>query len=453
MKNQLKIIRWITAVTAGSILLFQFLWVYRTYEESQENFQVKVRSALQRSVDLFFLEKIKTPKSLSNDDPYLSIINEVTDDKNEAVSLKQKDILKKSGPVKIGMQPLKIDSANLESVRLFLVKLIASSNKQNIDLSKVNDNFKKELKKENITVDYKLALRKTETPKSGNAISVSLGANEQKLVIEAQLFQTGKYLLSRNIIPTAISIFLVLLTGGCLWYLGLIIYRQKELDYKKNSFISNLSHELRTPISILKSTNEALLQFGESSNIEKTVRYLNINAVVLNKLDHDIDRLLDITRYELGAKNVHLTNINIEELVRSTISKFQVNEDNNISIIMELENETILTDRNMIDGIFTNLIDNALKYNIKSGEISVKVIGSSDYWQLEVHDNGRGISEENLSLIFDKFYRVPSGDLHDVKGYGIGLSYVKELVNLLEGKITVKSLLGTGTSFIIKFPL
>lgn len=453
MKNQLTIIQWITAITAGSILLFQFFWVYRTYEESQENFQVKVKSALQKSVDLFFLEKIKTPISLSNDDPYLSIISEVTDDNEKAVSLKKKDILKKSGPLKIGMQPLKIDTANLESVRLFLVKLIASSNKQNIDLSKVSDNFNKELQKENITIDYRLSIRKTETSESKNAIFVSLGSSEQKLIIEAQLFETGKYLISRNIIPTAISVFLVLLTGGCLWYLGLIIYRQKELDYKKNSFISNLTHELRTPISILKSTNEALLQFGEASNIEKTIRYLHINAGVLNKLEHDIDRLLDITRYELGVKNVHLTNVNIEELVKSTIRKFQVSEDNNISVISELDNETILTDRSMIDGILTNLIDNALKYNIKSGEIMVKVVGSSDYWQLEVHDKGRGISEENISLIFDKFYRVPSGDVHDVKGYGIGLSYVKELVNLLAGKITVKSHLGSGTSFIITFPL
>ncbi len=451
MKNQFKIIL-ITSITACSILLFQLFWVYRTYEESRDNFQLKVKSALQRSVDLYFLEKVRTPMSLSNDDPYLSIISEVTDEKKENLNFK-KDFPKSAGPIKIGMQPLKIDTANLESVRLFLVKLIASSNKQNVDLSLVSKDFRKELDKERIFIDYKLSVQKKAVLDSKEVVSIPLGTNEKNWVIEAKLSKTGKYLFSKNIIPFSISIILILLTGGSLWYLGLIIYRQKQLDYKKNNFISNITHELRTPISILKSTNEALLQFGEASNPEKTNRYLKINADVLNKLDYNIDRLLDITRYELGVKYVNLTPVNIDELVRSIADKFQVNDTNQIAVHAELENEIILTDKDMIDGILTNLIDNALKYSIDAAEIKIKVISSSKYWQLEVQDNGSGISEENLPLIFDKFYRITSGDLHDVKGYGIGLSYVKELVSLLSGEIIVNSRLGSGTTFVIKFPL
>ncbi|KAF2336986.1 sensor histidine kinase [Flavobacterium daemonense] len=451
MKNQFKIIL-ITSITVCSILLFQLFWVYRTYEESRENFQGKVKNALQRSVDLFFLEKVRTPMSLSNESPYLSIVSEVTDEKKEKLNL-QGDFSKSGGPIKIGMQPLKIDTANLESVRLFLVKLIASSNKQNVDLRMVNEDFRKELNKQGIFIDYKLAVKKKAVPDCKEVVSVPLGTNNKNWVIEAQLFKTGKFLLSKNIIPVSISIILVILTGGSLWYLGLIIYRQKQLDYKKNNFISNITHELRTPISILKSTNEALLQFGEVSNPEKTKRYLEINADVLNKLDYNIDRLLDITRYELGVKYVNLTDVNINELVRSIVDKFQVNDHNQISVFIQLENEIIRTDKDMIDGILTNLIDNGLKYSSNSAELIVKVFSTSKYWQLEVQDNGSGISEENLPLIFDKFYRITSGDLHDVKGYGIGLSYVKELVSLLSGDIIVNSNLGSGTTFIIKFPL
>lgn len=451
MKNQFKIIL-ITSITACSILLFQLFWVYRTYQESQVNFQTKAKNALQRSVDLFFLEKVRAPMSLSNEEPYLSIISEVTDEKKENLTFK-KDFPKSGGPLKIAMQPLKIDSDNLASVRLFLVKLIAASNKQNVNLSIVDKNFRKELNKEKIFINYKLSIQKKAASDSEDVVSVPLGTSEKKWVIEARLFKTGKYLLSKNIIPFSISIILVILTGGSLWYLGLIIYRQKQLDYKKNNFISNITHELRTPISILKSTNEALLQFGESSNPEKTIRYLKINADVLNKLDNDIDRLLDITRYELGVKYVNLTQVNIDGLVKKIVAKFQVKDDNHIIIISELENEVLFTDKDMIEGILTNLIDNALKYNVNSAEITVKLLSSSKYWQLEVQDNGSGISEENLPLIFDKFYRVTSGDLHDVKGYGIGLSYVKELVSLLSGEIIVNSRVGEGTTFSIKFPL
>ncbi|WP_343694660.1 HAMP domain-containing sensor histidine kinase [Flavobacterium sp.] len=451
MKNQFKIIL-ITSITACSILLFQLFWVYRTYQESQANFQVKVKNALQRSVDLYFLEKVRTPMSLSNADPYLSIISEVIDDKKENVNFKN-NLPKTTGPVKIGMQPLKIDTANLASVRLFLVKLIASSNKQNVDLKLVSEDFRKELDKEKISINYKLSLQKKEVLDSKDEVSVPLGTSEKNWVIEARLFKTEKFLLLNNIIPISISIILIILSGGSLCYLGLIIYRQKQLDLKKNNFISNITHELRTPISILKSTNEALLQFGEAANPEKTNRYLKINADVLNKLDYNIDRLLDITRYELGVKYVNLTHVNIDELVRSIVEKFCVNDHNQITISTELENETILTDKDMIDGILTNLIDNALKYSSNTPEIMVKVLSSSKYWQLEVQDKGKGISEENLPLIFDKFYRITSGYLHDVKGYGIGLSYVKELVSLLSGEIIVNSRLEFGTTFIIKFPL
>lgn len=451
MKNQFKIIL-ITSITVCSILLFQLFWVYRTYENSRENFQVKVKTALQRSVDLFFLEKIRTPMSLSSSNPYLSIVSDVTNEKKEKLSLKE-DFSKSSGPIKIGMQPLKIDTADLESVRLFLVKLIASSNKQNLDLSVIKEDFKKELYKEKIFIDYKLSMKKKAVLDSEEIVSIPLGTGKKNWVIEARLFKTEKYLLLINIIPFSISLILVILTAGSLWYLGLIIYRQKQLDYKKNNFISNITHELRTPISILKSSNEALLQFGQASNPEKTNRYLKINADVLNKLDYNIDRLLDITRYELGVKYVNLSNVNIDELVRSIVDKFQVDNNNQISIRTELENEIIRTDKDMVEGILNNLIDNALKFSVSSSKITIKVLSSSKFWQLEVEDNGSGISEENLSLIFDKFYRITTGNLHDVKGYGIGLSYVKELAGLLSGEITVKSSLGLGTTFIIKFPL
>ncbi|MDR7371093.1 HAMP domain-containing sensor histidine kinase [Flavobacterium aquidurense] len=451
MKNQFKIIL-ITSITVCSILLFQVFWVYRTYENSRENFQVKVKTALQRSVDLFFLEKIRTPMSLSSSNPYLSIVSEVTNEKKEKLSLKE-DFSKSSGPIKIGMQPLKIDTADLESVRLFLVKLIASSNKQNLDLSVIKEDFKKELYKEKIFIDYKLSMKKKAVLDSEEIVSIPLGTGKKNWVIEARLFKTEKYLLLINIIPFSISLILVILTAGSLWYLGLIIYRQKQLDYKKNNFISNITHELRTPISILKSSNEALLQFGQASNPEKTNRYLKINADVLNKLDYNIDRLLDITRYELGVKYVNLSNVNIDELVRSIVDKFQVDNNNQISIRTELENEIIRTDKDMVEGILNNLIDNALKFSVRSSKITIKVLSSSKFWQLEVEDNGSGISEENLPLIFDKFYRITTGNLHDVKGYGIGLSYVKELAGLLSGEIIVKSSLGLGTTFIIKFPL
>lgn len=454
MKNNYKFILWITSLTAGSILLFQAFWVYKTYQTSEVNFRAEVNAALQRSVDIYLLESISTPLSLSGETPSLSIINTVSaQNLGVATTASKTNPIKSSGPVRMSLNALKIDRANLESVRLFLAKTIALSNKDSIKLSEIESLFKKELSKEKIKVDYQLSLHRFSGKKSKYTIAAYLGQGKGDWVIEAQLTNTRGYLLSQNAVPAIISLFLILITAGSLWYMGLIIRRQKQLDVKKNDFINNLTHELRTPISILKSTNEALLQFGESKNVEKTTRYLKINAGVLNKLDADLDRLLNISKYELGARTAVITPVNIPDLIHEVIEKFQLNDNTTITVESELNIDVIATDKHMIESIITNLLDNALKYNNLPAHIIIKASALTRAWQLEVEDNGQGISEENLSLIFDKFYRVSTGDLHEVKGYGIGLSYVKQLVTTLSGEINVSSRVGAGTKFIIKFPL
>lgn len=453
MKNHFKVIRWIASLTACCILLFQAFWVYRTYQTSEENFHIRMSTALQHSVDTYLLERIETPVSLTDKSPSLSILSSFSRNEEGSNDAPIRGAFKHTGPVKISFQPLKIDTANLESVRLFLAKMIVLSNKEKIALSEIRNYFDRELKKEDIAVDYKLSLHWNPDRKSKERITASLGRGKGDWVIEAKIMNKGGYLLSRNAVPAIISLFLIILTAGSLWYMWFIISRQKQLDGKKNDFINNLTHELRTPISILKSTNEALLQFGEASNAEKTSRYLQINSGVLNKLDEDIERLLNITRYELGARTVYIEQVNVPDLIRTIIEKFQLKENSNISFESRLESEILSTDKYMIEAIITNLIDNALKYTDDSAKIVVKVSDLTGGWQLKVRDNGQGISKENLPLIFDKFYRVTSGDLHEVKGYGIGLSYVRQLVILLGGEINVKSQIGEGTTFIIKFPL
>jgi two-component system phosphate regulon sensor histidine kinase PhoR len=122
-------------------------------------------------------------------------------------------------------------------------------------------------------------------------------------------------LLAQNISPALVSLLLILLSGGSLFYMGIIIKRQMQLDGIKNDFINNITHELRTPITILKSSNEALSQFGAAADPERLARYLNINAAVLNTLEASVDRVLEITGYEQGVKLANPQNINHFELI------------------------------------------------------------------------------------------------------------------------------------------
>jgi signal transduction histidine kinase len=453
MRNYFRIIQWIATLTACSILVFQAVWVYRTYRTSEVNFRITAREALQRSVDQYLLEQIPTPVTLSGSVPSLSIINSVSEDNPGKAPQNLNVPFNTASDVRINFQPLQIDTANLESVQLFVAKMIVLSNKQKIDLPLVSSYFRKELEREGIDVAFNLSLLKSPSNTYNKDIAVSLGRGKGDWIIYAIPASEGRHLLTQNMVPALVSLFLILLTAGCLWYMGLIIVRQRRLDQKKNEFIDNLAHELRTPVSILKSTNEALLHFGQVSDAEKTGRYLQFNADVLDKLESDLDRLLRIRKYDPGTKNAVVSLVNLPNLVQEVTGIYQLNAENHISFSYEPEQETVTTDAGMLKDILANLVDNALKYSKEPAIISIRARSANDGWQLVVEDNGIGISEENLLLIFDKFYRVDTGDLHEVKGYGIGLSYVKELTKQLGGEIKVNSKEGVGTTFIITFPI
>ena len=188
---------------------------------------------------------------------------------------------------------------------------------------------------------------------------------------------------------------------------------------------------------------------------KKTTRYLKINTGILDKLNKNVERILDITQFENGIRLAKPEVVNLEELVPGIVERFKLNDGVEINFRSDGGLTSILTDSYIIDTVISNLVDNAIKYPpfTPSGKavVTIETCRLADGWQLIIGDNGKGIAQQHLPFVFDKFYRVPSGDLHDVKGYGLGLSYVKELVNSLNGSITIKSKLNEGTLFIIKF--
>jgi two-component system phosphate regulon sensor histidine kinase PhoR len=270
--------------------------------------------------------------------------------------------------------------------------------------------------------------------------------------VEAIFINKDRVLLAQNIVPAIISLVLIILSAGSLCYMWIIIRRQMQLDHIKNDFISNITHELRTPISILKSTHEALFRYGGIAEPEKAERYLKINTDILEKLDHNVDRILDITRYESGDKPAKPDWVDIDDLIAGVMERFSLDADRPIVFLSPSGLADVYTDRYIIDTIISNLVDNAIKYGGKHVKVTITARSAGSGWQLIVLDNGGGIDQRYLPFIFEKFYRVPSGNLHEVKGYGLGLSYVKQLVISLNGTISVRSKINSGTIFTIQFP-
>lgn len=451
MNKKLRLIFFTAALATAGILIFQVYWTYNTYKTSLDNLNYFLTNALQSSIDNYQIEESTLPAFLTAKNPYLPVI---INTKPGDSWLRERDtshhLQEKHG--KFSVEAYNLDSRNAAIVKLMLARLVAQQDAKPINLNAIAANFKDKLKKSNIDVDFSLVLLKhqVQLPKQKIAAFINLSTDNE--VIEANLIHPETYLFRENITADLVSILLILLTGGSLYYMGLIIRRQLKLDDLKNSFINNMTHELRTPITILKSTHEALYHFGESADYQKTERYLKINSDILDKLDSNVDRILDIAQFESGAKIVKPELVDLQSLIESAVARFNLNEPKPVSFQFELNERSVITDGEIIETILSNLLDNAIKYSGENPCVEVKISSFKKGWQLQVKDKGKGIPEKDLPFVFDKFYRVSSDNIQDVRGYGIGLSFVKQLVALLNGKIAVKSIEGKGTVFTIQFP-
>lgn len=466
MKKRLKIISLLAAVTVIGILIFQTYWVYNTYKTGERNFHTTVLNALYKSIDQYPLSVSKLPYGLQSRHPYLPLINVIhqTVANNSIGGAHGPQLYSPNGtPIKIkdtaqlysgnSVSILPVSSGNLLAVQQVVAQLLTEREGKPIKLDVLTTLFEKELQKQGVMLPFKLVLLEDNKQPLPGQITSTIPFTRKNTLVAVELTNTFEYLLAQNIIPAIVSLLLIVLSGSSLIYMGRIINRQMQLDGLKNDFINNISHELRTPIAILRSSSESLLKFGDLSDTGKTIRHLNINLDILDKLDKNVDRILDITRYEHGIKSLNYELVQVDQLIEGVIERFSVTEDVTIQYQSELSTKLISTDAYIIDTVVSNLVDNAVKYSDRSPEIRIVTSKlDDDGWQIQVIDNGIGISDNNIPYIFDKFYRVGSGNLQDVKGYGLGLSYVKQLITSLGGSISAKSRLGVGTEFTIKFP-
>jgi two-component system, OmpR family, phosphate regulon sensor histidine kinase PhoR len=427
MKRRFTFVFALAALTVAGILLFQLYWVYNSYRTERRNFDDKIANALQTSIDAYAIQASALPTTLKENDPYLSVMQSYEEDGSRPDTGRR--ILRN-----VLIKPLQVGPDNLNTVRGMIARLSMQAFNKPIQLPVLDTIFRKELKKSQIDLAFRLVLKEGQT------------------MPEAIFPDKRQYLFRRTVVPALVSVLLILLSVGSLLYMGYIIRRLVRLDSTKNDFINNIAHELRTPLAILKSTHEALYTFKGDADPEKLRRYLVINFGVLDRLDTNVDRLLDSMNYEQGNRKPNLEPVELDALIKNVVSR--LDPDGRFGIRLESDPAPfeVVTDSYIIETVLTNLIDNALKYSNGRQGVLIRIDRDGDGWQLRVKDEGQGIASEHLPFIFDKFYRVPAGNLHEVKGYGIGLSYVKQLVTTLRGRIGVKSAVNKGTEFTLQFP-
>ena len=259
--------------------------------------------------------------------------------------------------------------------------------------------------------------------------------------------------LTRHIISemsgVIVTIFLLMVAFTiAFWYLFRTVSRLRTIEEMKDDFVSNMTHELKTPIAIAYSANDALLNYDTANDSQKKVTYLNIANKQLKRLGELVENILAMSMERRKTMKLKPEEIQLHPFVDEIAAAHRMRDDKNISINVNIDNDIMVeADRTHLTNVLNNLIDNAIKYSGDSVEITI--VG--DNKNLTVSDNGIGIPSKSIPFLFNKFYRVPHGNRQDVRGYGIGLYYVKSILDKMGWTIEVKSSEREGSVFTIKF--
>lgn len=265
---------------------------------------------------------------------------------------------------------------------------------------------------------------------------------------KAYITPLTRHILS-HMMGVIVTIFLLMVAfAAAFWYLFHTVSKLRTIEEMKDDFVSNMTHELKTPISIAYSANDALLNYDTTNDPDKKEAYLSIAMKQLTRLGELVENILAMSMERRKTMTLKPERIDLPVLVDEIADAQRVRGDKDIAIEVQSVDEIIVTaDKSHLSNVLNNLIDNAIKYSGESVAINIKISADS----MEVADNGIGIPAKNLPYIFDKFYRVPHGNRQDVRGYGIGLYYVKHILEKMGWSISVKSQEGQGSVFIIKF--
>lgn len=257
--------------------------------------------------------------------------------------------------------------------------------------------------------------------------------------------QMSIWLFSSSILLVVIVFF-----GYTLW----VILKQKRLSEIKNDFINNMTHEFKTPISTITASAELLKSGSLEKDLNKRARYYQMISDESNRLKLQVEKVLQMAQFEKSEIDLNLISADIHQLIHKAVASVQIlldERNGSVNLTLEAEKSELKIDELHFTNIIRNLLDNAIKYCTERPEISIVTKNYKNGISITIRDNGIGIDSGQKKQVFEKFYRVPTGNVHNVKGFGLGLYYVKSLVEAHSGTVSVESN-SSGSTFHIFLP-
>lgn len=355
---------------------------------------------------------------------------------------------------------------------------------ENIDIEALDKYIKMELASKEIDLDYEYGVYSNrdkayivengnytatigDTTKSSNVAAMNplYKAEYQISLFDDELVNPGHLNLffpekSRFLWSNVIGILIssVLFTGlilFCFSYTVYVIFHQKKVSEMKTDFINNMTHEFKTPIATISLASDSILSPSILENKDKISRFIGIIKQENRRMLNQVEKVLQMAQIDKEDPDLKLTSLNLHEIIGEAVVNAELKvqaKGGSITTRLEAPKPEILGDATHISSIINNLLDNAEKYTPEKPEILICTKNLKDGVEFSIHDNGIGISRDALKYIFEKFYRVHTGNLHNVKGFGLGLSYVKAMVEAHHGRVHVKSEPGKGSIFTVFLP-
>ena len=485
----------------------QIYWNYKNYQTNKQQLINDVQVSLDKAVDDYYanlaqkttfgmsFEGVRTDKLFEEGSRFTTILKDIDEKNGTFKNLDSLDVSHIEGATIVRgfqvdsmmeshnkkHQPISIDSfktkinelkdvkndLELSNIEMLTSKIIISINNDSLNLKEVDSLVKLEFERKKIFIDYKLHFNegknigkfslnfhKTDsstTKKLNSGLSTTSKSTflPKQSTLLINFSNETRTILKRILGGIFISTLLVLAVIFCLFYLLNIIKNQKQLAEVKNDLISNITHEFKTPIATIGVAIESIKNFNVINDKEKTRTYLDMSNDQLSKLNVMVEKLLETATLDSDNLKLEKDEYNISDVLNTIVEKHQMQTEKTVNFTSISKDVLANVDMFHFENAVNNILDNAIKYG--GNNINIDLNQNSFASTISISDDGNTLTKANKDKIFEKFYRIPKGNTHDVKGFGIGLYYAKKITEKHGGSIHL-DLNNKQTTFKISFP-
>ncbi|WP_375436947.1 sensor histidine kinase [uncultured Hymenobacter sp.] len=461
MKSRLRVIFWLMSLCMLGINGFQAYWLYTTYQLTTTQFARTAHEALLTVLQRQQLAELQTLLQPTVPGQTYSHVALPIQNLDEAGRAQLRQLLQTGSRQPVDSRAARRQEDSVAQAFLqFLLRNTGTS--PTLNLARLATAYQAELKLRGAEATFLFDTVATATDQRLPSVPLQAGYSVQtppvalpalpKVAVRAAFRPPLPYALRRMGGLLAGSFGLLCLTTTCFGLMLSTILRQKKLSEIREDFINNMTHELKTPLATVTAAVEALQHFGALENPQKTQTYLAISQQELLRLSGLVDHVLHMAVAERQPLQLHPETVQPAELVAELVQQHQLTTMKAVHFAVEVAPAAILCDRLHLRNVISNLIDNAIKYSRDQVTITIQGQPESVGWRLTVTDDGIGIPKGYLPAVFDRFFRVPTGNLHPVKGFGLGLYYVRQVIERHGGRLQVQSELGSGSAFSLWLP-